>query len=387
MKIKELTLKHYRNYRDVNLKFNDGLIILTGENAQGKTNLLEAIFLLSLAKSHRTNRDHEMVLWQEDFASIRAIIETKTFEVPLEIILNKKGKIAKVNHLEQAKLSQFVGQLNVILFAPEDMQLVKGAPALRRRFLDVEIGQSQPIYLNELSQYNRILKQRNQYLKQFGRSDKFDALFFEILTEQLIEKAVSIVQYRLKFIKLLEQFANKIHFQLSNERDHLTIDYIASSSKLDYKTPDNILGQFKTVFTNALVRERELGVSAYGPHRDDLLFSINDKPAQFFGSQGQQRTIVLSIKLAEIELFHHLRGEYPILLLDDVLSELDDQRQHILMQHIEGKVQTFLTTATIKGLKLHQLNNPEIYYVKKGTITPYHHLDDIEESNFDEKEI
>ena len=150
MKIKEIELINYRNYRHAKLEFNDGLIILTGENAQGKTNLLEAIFLLSLAKSHRTNRDQEMVFWDEEHAIVKAIVENKSYEFPLEIILNKKGKIAKINHIEQARLSQFVGQLNVILFAPEDMQLIKGSPSLRRRFLDVEIGQSQPVYLNEI---------------------------------------------------------------------------------------------------------------------------------------------------------------------------------------------------------------------------------------------
>lgn len=373
MRIKQLELTNYRNYRHAKLEFNNGLIILTGENAQGKTNLLEAIFLLSLAKSHRTNRDHEMVLWDEEYASVKAIIENKSYEFPLEIILNKKGKIAKVNHIEQAKLSQFVGQLNVILFAPEDMQLIKGSPALRRRFLDVEIGQSQPIYINELQQYNKILKQRNLYLKQFGRTTQFDALFFEILTQQLIEKAVSVINYRMKFITELEQIARPIHETLSNYRDELSLEYIASSSKLNYDSLDTLSQQFLQLFEQATKREKEMGVTAYGPHRDDLLFKINQQPTQFFGSQGQQRTSVLSIKLAEIELFRRIRGEYPILLLDDVLSELDDQRQLLLMQHIEGKVQTFLTTATIKGLEVHQLIEPDLFFVEQGTITKKHY--------------
>lgn len=369
MKLKSLQLSHYRNYQSVELTFGDGLTILTGENAQGKTNLLEAIFLLSLAKSHRTNKDSEMIQWQEEQARIKALIETKNYELPLELVLNKKGKIARVNHLEQAKLSHFVGQLNVILFAPEDMQLIKGAPSLRRRFLDVEIGQAQPIYLNDLQQYNRILKQRNQYLKQFGHKDQFDDVFFSVLTEQLIEKAVSVIRYRLQFVKALEQLAHPMHYQLSNQRDRLQLQYVASSSKLDYDAEDTLRQQLTHLFSQAVQRERDLGVTAYGPHRDDLAFFINEQPAQFFGSQGQQRTIVLSLKLAEIELIYQQRGEYPILLLDDVLSELDDQRQHILMQQIEGKVQTFLTTATIKGLKLHKLQNPDIFYVQQGTIS------------------
>ncbi|MBD3949741.1 DNA replication/repair protein RecF [Tuanshanicoccus lijuaniae] len=368
MRIKQLNLQNYRNYQQLDLTFDDGLTIFTGENAQGKTNLLEAIFLLSLAKSHRTNRDQELIKNDADAAKISALIETSHFELPLELLLNKKGKIAKVNHIEQAKLSHFVGQLNVILFSPEDMQLIKGSPALRRRFLDIEIGQSQPIYLVELQQYNRILKQRNQYLKQFGRQASFDAVYFDVLTEQLIEKAVNVITYRLEYIAQLEKIAQTIHFDLSNQRDSLKLDYVASSSKLDYKQPEQLHNQLNKMFHDAMNREKDMGVTAYGPHRDDLIFYVNEQPAQFFGSQGQQRTIVLSIKLAEIELINQIKGDYPVLLLDDVLSELDDQRQHLLMQYIEGKVQTFLTTASINGLKLQQLNHPSIFYIEKGTV-------------------
>ncbi|MBK0348380.1 DNA replication/repair protein RecF [Aerococcaceae bacterium zg-ZJ1578] len=368
MKIKQLNLQNYRNYQHLDLTFNDGLTIFTGENAQGKTNLVEAIFLLSLAKSHRTNRDYELIKSDAEGAKISALVETNNFELPLELFLNKKGKVAKVNHIEQAKLSHFVGQLNVILFAPEDMQLIKGSPALRRRFLDIEIGQSQPIYLVELLQYNRILKQRNQYLKQFGRQSSFDSIYFEVLTEQLIEKAVNVINYRLNYISHLEKIAQPIHFNLSNQRDSLKLEYVSSSSKLNYEQKQHLHIQLTKLFHEAISREKEMGVTAYGPHRDDLIFYVNEQPAQFFGSQGQQRTIVLSIKLAEIEFINQIKGEYPILLLDDVLSELDDNRQHLLMQYIEGKVQTFLTTASIKGLKLQRLNYPSIFYIENGTV-------------------
>lgn len=369
MRIKQLVLNNFRNYQELSLTFGNGLTIITGENAQGKTNLLEAIFLLSLAKSHRTNHDQELILWEEDLASLEALIETKHYEFPLELILNKKGKIAKLNHIEQNKLSQFIGKFNVILFAPEDLQLIKGSPSQRRKFIDSELGQSHPVYLQELLNYQRILKQRNIYLKKNGRSQQFDAMYFDILTEQLVEKASLLIQYRLTFIEALEKIAQPIHEALSNQREQLTITYESSSSKLDYSDRDTISSQLLELFKQALTREKEQGITVYGPHRDDISFYLNGKKAQFFGSQGQQRTIVLSIKLAELELFNNITGEYPVLLLDDVLSELDDQRQMILMSHIENKVQTFLTTASIEGLKIHQLNNAEILYVQKGQVS------------------
>lgn len=369
MKVKQLQLKNYRNYDLIDLKFTDGLTILTGENAQGKTNLLEAIFLLSMAKSHRTNHDNELIRWGEDFGHVEALVQTRNYEFPISLALGPKGKVAKVNHIEQAKLSHFIGKLNVVLFAPEDLHLIKGSPSLRRRYIDSELGQSHPIYLQNLVDYNRILKQRNRYLKEFGYKKQFDTVYFEIITEQLIEKAVEIVKSRIEFVQALDQLAQPIHKALSNQRDLLNIYYKSSSSRLDYSQADTIKEQFETLFSQITERERDRGLTLYGPHRDDLTFTINGKESANFASQGQQRTIILSLKLAEIEWLNQSTGEYPILLLDDVLSELDDSRQHILMNQIDGKSQTFLTTATIKGLNLKQLDHAHILYVENGKIT------------------
>lgn len=369
MKVKQLHLKTYRNYDRLDLNFSDGLTILTGENAQGKTNLLEAIFLLSMAKSHRTNHDNELIQWGQTHAQVEAIIETKNYEFPLSLSFGPKGKIAKFNHIEQAKLSHFIGKLNVVLFAPEDLQIIKGSPSLRRKFLDSELGQSHPVYLQALLDYHRILKQRNRYLKENGYKKQFDTVYFEVLTEQLIAKAVELITFRLEFVESMDKIARPIHQDLSNQRDVLSMAYKSSSSKLDYSQLDTLAQQFQDLFEHVFEREKERGVTAYGPHRDDLIFTLNGKEAQNFASQGQQRTIVLSLKLAEIEWLNERIGEYPVLLLDDVLSELDDNRQHILMSHIEGKVQTFLTTATIKGLNLKELNQAHILYVEDGQIT------------------
>ena len=368
MKITKLNLVNFRNYSSLNINFHSGLTILAGENAQGKTNILEAIFLLSLAKSHRTNHDQEMIQWDKKIARIEGLIKKENNNFPLEIILTSQGKIAKYNHLDQKKLSQFVGKLNVILFAPEDMQLIKGGPQLRRKFIDTELGQAHPVYLQCLLDYQRILKQRNAYLKLAREKNQIDPVYFNIITEQLVAEAVKIIGYRLEFIEGLENIAQSLHFNLSNQRDHLTINYRPSSSKLDYSILDSLEDQFHQLFNGAIEREQSQGITLYGPHRDDIEFYINDNLAQQFASQGQQRTIVLSLKLAELELIYQLTKDYPVLLLDDVLSELDDQRQMILMNQIEGKVQTILTTASIESIQQNKLQNSKILKISQGQI-------------------
>lgn len=368
MKIQQLDLVHFRNYEELSTNFHDGLTILTGENAQGKTNILEAIFLLSLAKSHRTNKDQEMIQWGQEIAKISALVENQYHTFPLELQLSSKGKIAKYNYLDQKKLSQFIGKLNVILFAPEDMQLVKGSPGLRRKYLDTELGQSHPLYLQNLLDYHHLLKQRNIYLKQLKDTANKDLLFLEIITEQLIDKASYIITERLKFVSQLEKLAHPIHYQLSNQKDHLNMKYIPSSSKLKYEEIESIQEQLTQLFKTSSQREIDLGMTLYGPHRDDLVFYINNNLADQFASQGQQRTIVLSLKLAELDFIYQLTHDYPVLLLDDVLSELDDHRQLILMQQIEGKVQTLLTTASIDNIRLKELNHATIKYVSQGQL-------------------
>lgn len=369
MKLDTLKLVHYRNYTDLTLHFDDGLTILTGENAQGKTNLLEAIFLLSVGRSHRTAHDKELIQWGQDYSRIYGEVSTKLYHFPLELGLNRQGKIAKFNHIEQSKLSHFIGKLNVILFAPEDMQLIKQGPSIRRKFIDSELGQANSVYLQYLLDYQKSLKQRNHYLKEFGANKSFDPIYFDILTDQLIELAIHIIKIRCDFISQLENIAQPLHFKLSNQRDELTLKYKSSHSQLDYNNDySQLTDQFKQLFKQNLEREKERGITLYGPQRDDLIIDLNGRQAQDFASQGQQRTIILSLKLAEIEWMYQLTGEYPVLLLDDVLSELDDMRQHILINSIENRVQTFLTTASIEGINLAKLNKTTIYHIKAGQV-------------------
>lgn len=368
MRLKEITLRHFRNYEEMSLPFSDGINVFLGENAQGKTNLMEAIYALSLARSHRTANEREMIQWQQDEAFISGVVEKRNARYPLELRFTKKGKKAKVNHLEQKKLSQFVGTLNVVLFAPEDLELVKGSPSNRRRFLDMELGQISPVYLHELVQYQRLLKQRNLYLKQLLLGKARDLIYLEVLTEQLAIAGANIILFRRDFVRQLEGWAAPIHRQISTEKEELTISYRTFRTLEDDLEKDDLYLLIMEEYARVKERERELGQTIFGPHRDDLMFRVNGKNVQTYGSQGQQRTTVLSLKLAEIECMQEVLGEYPILLLDDVLSELDDERQTHLLKTIEKKVQTFLTTTSLDGIKRNKIDEPTIFHVTAGKV-------------------
>ncbi|MCU5746454.1 DNA replication/repair protein RecF [Staphylococcus sp. SQ8-PEA] len=370
MKLNTLQLENYRNYESIQLDCHPEVNILIGDNAQGKTNLLESIYVLALAKSHRTSHDKELIRFNSDYAKIEGALDYRFGEMPLTMFITKKGKQVKVNHLEQSKLTQYVGHLNVVLFAPEDLNIVKGSPQIRRRFIDMELGQISAVYLNDLAQYQRILKQKNNYLKQLQHGNKTDSTMLEVLNQQFAEYAYKVTIRRNQFIKELEALAQPIHEGITDAREKLKLKYLPSIklSDMSGKESELIEDVFKTLSDN-MDREIERGVCLYGPHRDDLGFDVNGMDTQTYGSQGQQRTTALSIKLAEIELMKVEVGEYPILLLDDVLSELDDSRQSHLLSTIQHKVQTFVTTTSVDGIDHEIMRNAKLYRIKEGEIT------------------
>ncbi|CUR62591.1 DNA replication/repair protein RecF [Leuconostoc gasicomitatum] len=368
MELQSLRLVNYRNYTDLTLNFSDGVNVFLGENAQGKTNLLESIYVLALARSHRTSSDKDLIRWQEKEATISGRVKKSISDTPLSLHFSNKGKKARVNHLEQSKLSQYIGQLNVILFAPEDLELVKGAPSVRRRFIDMEFGQMNPLYLYNTTQYRRILKERNAYLKRLQMKQTTDTIFLDVLTEQLVDIGSQVLLARQTFLERLEVAAQPIHAEISNKRETLTLRYQTS---LDFEKETD-LATIKLVFEQTLKKQqsREImqGSTLVGPHRDDIQFIVNDNDVAVFGSQGQQRTTALAIKLAEIDLMQQETGEYPILLLDDVLSELDANRQTHLLLAIQDKVQTFITAPTLSDIARQLIHAPRVFHVKQGEI-------------------
>lgn len=368
MYIKHLDLKHYRNYQHEALSFENKVNVILGENAQGKTNLIEAIFVLAMAKSHRTNKDKELIYWDQEFAKISGEIIKRNHPISLEVVVSAKGKKVKLNGLEQRKLSEYIGAANVVMFAPEDLGLVKGSPQVRRRFMDMEIGQTNPVYLHYLSKYQKILQQRNHLLKDYDRN-KQAKLMLDVLTTQLVEMAVHIMDKRIEFVRLLQDWASRIHFEISRGKEQLQIHYNPSLRVSDGRNLSKIEENLYLAFEKGHEQELRRRMTLFGPHRDDLSFSLNGKDVQTFGSQGQQRTTALSLKLAEIELIHDKIGDYPILLLDDVLSELDDHRQSHLLHAISGKVQTFVTTTNTSGINHETLNHAATFNVCNGSIS------------------
>lgn len=360
MKLKKLKIKNFRNYKDQELNFDQNLNIFLGDNAQGKTNLLESIHLLSLTRSHRTYKDKELILINEDQADLYAEIENKNSKLVLELQISNKGKKTKVNYLNQSKLSDFVGRLNVVLFSPEDLSLIKGSPSVRRKFIDMELGKIKPVYLQYLNEYQKVLKQRNSLLKQ----QKIDDLVLDIYDEQLANYGSKLIKDRMQFIAKLKKIAVKLHQELSMNQEELMINY-----KPSVFFDNNIEKMFLDELKANRKKDIENKNTLKGPHRDDLAIYINEKEVQKFGSQGQQRLSTLSLKLSEVELINQEIGEYPILLLDDVMSELDNNRQISLMKLIENKVQTFITTTTLEHLKLNDNLQPAIFDVSNGIVT------------------
>ncbi len=362
-----IQLQNYRNYGALELDTPNRVNVFLGPNAQGKTNLLEAIFVLALSKSHRTSKDKELIGWNAEAARVAGAADKKYGSVTLELVFSPQGKKAKINGLEQRKLSDFIGTVNVVMFAPEDLEIVKGTPGIRRRFLDMEIGQVQPGYLHTLQQYGKVLQQRNNYLKSAGPSG-VNANMLDVWNVQLAEHGVKIMRKRKQFIQKLQTFAESIHRGITNGAEQLDIQYRPSFESGDPEDETVLFQQFMIKLTQTKDQEIRRGVTLTGPHRDDLAFYINGKEAQIFGSQGQQRTTALSLKLAEIELIHEEIGEYPLLLLDDVLSELDANRQTQLIETFQSKVQTFITTTGLESVNTGKLYDAGIYNVREGTV-------------------
>ncbi|CAH1857199.1 DNA replication/repair protein RecF [Convivina intestini] len=369
MELKELQLSHFRNYDQVKLDFQSGVNIFLGQNAQGKTNLLESIYVLALARSHRSNNDQDLIEWGQSKAKISGRVQNRLGTTPISLQFSRKGKQARVNHLDQSRLSSYIGQLNVILFAPEDLELVKGAPSVRRRFIDMEFGQMNISYLSQISQYRKVLKERNAYLKQLQAKKSNDMVFLDVLTEQLIQFGTQVIRARQHFIQKLGEVAHPIHAEISNQSEQLSLVY-QSNVPLEKAIED--VAVIEASFTQALQRQakREViqGTTLVGPHRDDFKILINQNDVSLYGSQGQQRTAALALKLAEIDLMQSETGEYPVLLLDDVLSELDASRQTHLLMAIQNKVQTFITTPSLSEITRQLIDQPKVFEIKAGQV-------------------
>ncbi len=371
MYIKELSLKNYRNYENEKIEFNKNLNIIIGENAQGKTNLVEALYVLGFGKSFRTINDKELINMSKEFTHISIELKKNSEDLLIEFKCNQKQKKEiKINELPLRKIAELIGEFNVVIFSPEDLLLVKGSPSARRRYIDKSISQIYPNYYHLLIDYNKILKQRNNLLKQmsFNSSSK---IMIDIWDEKLSEYGSKIMVYRLDFIKKLQKICFEIHYKISNGKEELKIDYISTylAKNLDAKDGyDKIYSGMIRNLQSKLDIDCKRGFTSVGPHRDDLSLSINDIDIKKFGSQGQVRTTALSLKLSEIQIIKETINENPILILDDVLSELDHIRQNHLIEYISN-IQTFITTTEINSILEENIMRAKIIDIHDGKIT------------------
>ncbi|KPV42512.1 DNA replication/repair protein RecF [Alicyclobacillus ferrooxydans] len=368
MRIERLTLGKFRNYETGNVQFADGVNVFIGENAQGKTNALEAIHMLAMGKSHRTSKDTECIQTGEESALIKGEITVKGHRSVLQVDITQSGKRALVNGLSQAKMTDFIGHFQVVLFAPEDLQLVKGGPAVRRRFIDMELGQTHPKYLYHVTQFNRVLQQRNAILKQ----TEIDWDYVGVFDEQLAIHGAEVTVRRRRFVDEMTKFAKRIHQNIAPGREQMSIEYnpsIRSDDERGHLNVDALAEHYLTLLRQRRHQDFQSRHTTVGPHRDDMSFFIDGKPVQSYASQGQQRTVALSIRLAEIDFIYQEVGDYPVLLLDDVLSELDDHRQTNLVISMHERVQTIITTTSLAPFHGMLEGQMRLFQVHSGIIT------------------
>lgn len=340
--IKNLKLKNYRNYENLDLDFSKNINIIFGDNAQGKTNILESIFLCASGKSHRTHKCFELIKIGEEKNSIVLdfIKNEKETKIEMEFDENERRSI-KVNDIKIKKIGKLMGNMIAIFFSPDELKIIKGSPTDRRRFIDITISQFRPRYFYALQQYNRVIAQRNTLLKQiFEKKENVEVL--DVWDEQLISIGSYIIKSRLDFIKNLNLVSNKKHIVLTDNLENLEIIYEPSFVFSIDSTVEEIKKEFQKKIKLYKNTDIKRGITTVGPQRDDFLIKINNKDIKLYGSQGQQRTAVLSMKLAKIDIIHEDAYVYPVLLLDDVFSELDSKRQKCLLDALE-KVQTFIT--------------------------------------------
>lgn len=357
MIIESLELLHYRNYEKLELFFSKGINIFYGDNAQGKTNILEALYVSATTKSHRASTDKELIQFDKPEAHIRVHLRKKDVPHKIDMHLKRtKTKGAAIDGIPIHKSSELFGMLNIIFFSPEDLGIIKNGPGERRRFLDLELCQLDKIYFYNLARYNKVLKQRNHLLKQIKFRPELEETL-EIWDDQLIKYGIEIMKRREEFLVMLNEIIKEIHNHLTGGKEQLSISYEESVC----------VEQFALQLRAKRANDEKQCSTTVGPHRDDIRFQVNDIDIRKYGSQGQQRTAALSLKLAEIELVKKIIGDTPILLLDDVLSELDNHRKNFLLGSIQ-EVQTMITCTGLDEFIHSQLAINQIYEVCKGTV-------------------
>lgn len=366
MILKKIELHNFRNYESLMTRFYKGINIIYGDNAQGKTNLLESIYVLGLTKSHRSFIDDNLIKNGCESLMIKGIVSGGLFDKELQITIDNKSKGYKIDDNSIKKVSDYISNMNIIIFYPDDLETLKGSPQLRRKYLNTELSQLYNSYYVVLNDYNKLLKMRNEYLKKMFKGQDVDMNYFDIITSYLIEKAIIIYQMRYKFIEKINETCGQIYKDIMGIED-FHIEYVSNMKIDDMKDPklkDKLFEQYK----KQLSYEQRVCITTIGPHKDDFNFMVGENNLKLYGSQGQQRIAVLTLKLAEIPIFKKYKETTPILLLDDVFSELSDDKKNNLIKYISKDIQTIITTTELNNLDSKLVKKAKLFKIEQGKL-------------------
>lgn len=366
MILRKIKLVNFRNYKNFNISFQKNINIIIGDNAQGKTNILESIYTLALTKSYRTTNDSNLIrLNQEKFIIIGETKDEKVFK-KLSLELYKGNKVAKINDNTINKISDYIGNLYVILSSPDDLQMIKGSPSERRNFLNIEISQLSSNYIKKYNEFNKILKMRNDYLKLLYTNSLCDYNYLDILTDNLIDREVEIYIERNNFINRINKYITEIYKNITGIKDlKIVYETNVEFNNFEFAEIKNVL---KEKYRKNQQREIAMGMTLYGPHRDDFTFTIEGNDIKIYGSQGQQKLAFIALKFSEIPIFEEKTGTKPIILLDDIFSELDKTKKNKLIQYIDNDYQVIITSNDTKDISKKILKDANIFKIQDGKI-------------------
>ena len=367
MKIAHIKLTNFRSYDDLELDFSPNINIIVGNNGQGKTNILESIYVLSLTKSNRAGFDSDMIKFEKDSLSIEGKINDNDIIKKLKVDINPNKKRVYINNKKIQKIKDYISNFCVISFVPNDLDIIKGSPSVRRNLLNIDISQMFNNYIVYLNEYNKIIKIRNDYLKKLYINNNSDFRYLDVINEKMIEKAEKIYEYRFKFIEEINNNIDDIYKKITG-LDGLTIKYentlgLASFNKEEFK--DIYLKKLK----KHLNQEMMQGMTLVGPHRDDFTFYLNNIDMKIYSSQGQQRMAIIAFKISELNYYKKIIGSYPVLLLDDIFSEIDIKKRNKIISFLKKDIQTIITTTDINDISPKILDNAVIYNISNNKIT------------------
>lgn len=363
MYLKQLEINNFRNYDSISLRLTPNINIFYGNNAQGKTNLLEAIYFLGLSKSHRCSNMDSLIKNGSSISNISGMLEMNDSTINLFVGFDKEKKNLKINNQPVNKVKDYVSNMNIIIFSPNDLDLIKGNPEIRRKYLNTEISQISSSYMKILDEYNKLLKMRNDYLS--ATNVYFDKVYFEILTSYLVERAISIYKYRRNYIDKINKLVPDIFYKISSFSGFF-IKYV-NSIDIDYNS-ENVRTEILKKYEEIFEEEKKMGKTLIGPHRDDFEFFLKDKNLKLYGSQGQQRISIIVLKLAEIHVFNQIKNSTPIILLDDVFSELDDQKKNNLLKYIDNSAQVIITTTDLNNIDEEVIKHANVMKICNGNL-------------------